>query len=431
MTIRYVRSAAAGSANGTSWANAYTTITSAFAAGAAGDTYYVSEDHAESTASNVAPNSKGTLANPTFAICVDHTGSVPPVVADLRTTAQVNTTGFSNAIFFNGSTVYYGIIFTSGSASITLASSSAITQKFINCSLRIAGGNSSDALQTSAGVGQRIELINTTVSFSSGFHTILMTCDFIWRDTPSALLGTMPTKLFTLGSGGKLKCQGVDLSASGSGNTIVGTPSSNTTGATAELIDCKTNAAVTIAAVPQSHGQIEIDAMRVGSTGVNYNQYRGRYTGSLVEETTIVHTGGASNGTTPISWKIVTTANATWHFPFEAPPIAIWNDTTGSAVTATVECRAAAIPNDDELWLEVEYLGDASSPQASFVSDVKATLLTAAAAQASSSESWGGSTASFKLDVTFTPQQKGWVLARVKAGKASSTFYVDPKVTLT
>ncbi|RUX97165.1 hypothetical protein, partial [Mesorhizobium sp. M7D.F.Ca.US.004.01.2.1] len=172
MTIRYVRSAAAGSANGTSWANAYTTITSAFAAGAAGDTYYVSEDHAESTASNVAPNSKGTLANPTFAICVDHTGSVPPVVADLRTTAQVNTTGFSNAIFFNGSTVYYGIIFTSGSASITLASSSAITQKFINCSLRIAGGNSSDALQTSAGVGQRIELINTTVSFSSGFHTI-------------------------------------------------------------------------------------------------------------------------------------------------------------------------------------------------------------------------------------------------------------------
>ncbi|RUX95816.1 hypothetical protein [Mesorhizobium sp. M7D.F.Ca.US.004.01.2.1] len=183
--------------------------------------------------------------------------------------------------------------------------------------------------------------------------------------------------------------------------------------------------------MPQSHGQIEIDAMRVGSTGVNYNQYRGRYTGSLVEETTIVHTGGASNGTTPISWKIVTTANATWHFPFEAPPIAIWNDTTGSAVTATVECRAAAIPNDDELWLEVEYLGDASSPQASFVSDVKATLLTAAAAQASSSESWGGSTASFKLDVTFTPQQKGWVLARVKAGKASSTFYVDPKVTLT
>ncbi|WP_136617077.1 MULTISPECIES: hypothetical protein [Mesorhizobium] len=431
MTIRYIRSAASGSANGTSWANAYTTISAAFSAGNAGDTYYISEDHAESTAGNVPPNSKGTLANPTLCICADHTGSVPPVVADLRKTAQVNTTGFSNAIFFNGSTVYYGIIFTSGSASITLASSSAIAQKFDNCSLRIAGGNSGDSIGTSGGVGQRIELLNTTVSFSSVFQTINTGCDFSWRDTPSALLNTIPNSLFTLASGGKLKCQGVDLSAAGSGKTIIGTPASNTTGATVELIDCKTNAAVTIAATPQSHGQIEIDAMRVGSSGVNYNQYRGRYTGSLIEETTIVHTGGASNGTTPISWKIVTTANATWHFPFEAPPIAIWNDTTGSPVTATVECRAAAIPNDDELWLEVEYLGDASSPQGSFVSDVKATLLTAAAAQTSSSESWGGSTASFKLDVTFTPQQKGWVLARVKAGKASATFYVDPKVTLT
>ncbi|MER8692388.1 MULTISPECIES: hypothetical protein [Mesorhizobium] len=57
--------------------------------------------------------------------------------------------------------------------------------------------------------------------------------------------------------------------------------------------------------------------------------------------------------------------------------------------------------------------------------------MTTAAAQTSSSETWGGSTASFKLNVSFTPQQEGWILARVKAGKASATIYVDPKVTLT
>lgn len=245
-------------------------------------------------------------------------------------------------------------------------------------------------------------------------------------------MGTIPNTLFNFSSGvgGRLRCQGVDFSAAGSGKTIVGNVNSVASGYSAEFMDCKINAAATFAAAPQGPGQIEVNAVRVGSSGVNYNQYHRSYPGLLIEETTIVRTGGASNGTTPISWKIVTTANVTTHFPFESPLLAVWCDTTGSPVTATVECRAAAIPNDDEVWLELVHLGDASSPQGSFVNDCKATLLTAAAAQSSSSESWGGSTASFKVDVTFTPQQKGWVYARVKVGKASATIYVDPKVTL-
>ena len=82
------------------------------------------------------------------------------------------------------------------------------------------------------------------------------------------------------------------------------------------------------------------------------------------------------------------------------------------------------------MWLDVEYLGDASSPQASFGND-SADILATAANQTSSSETWGGSTAAFKLAVTFTALQKGWIYARVKVAKASSTFYIDPLVTLT
>jgi hypothetical protein len=79
----------------------------------------------------------------------------------------------------------------------------------------------------------------------------------------------------------------------------------------------------------------------------------------------------------------------------------------------------------------VEYLGDASSPQASFVNDGTPDLLTTPANQTSSTATWGGSTTKFKLNVTFTPQQKGWIYARVKCAKASSTFYIDPLVILT
>ena len=51
MAIYYVWSGAGGSANGSSWANAFTTLTMAFATEVAGDTLYVAHDHAESTAS--------------------------------------------------------------------------------------------------------------------------------------------------------------------------------------------------------------------------------------------------------------------------------------------------------------------------------------------------------------------------------------------
>jgi hypothetical protein len=38
---------------------------------------------------------------------------------------------------------------------------------------------------------------------------------------------------------------------------------------------------------------------------------------------------------------------------------------------------------------------------------------------------------SFKLTTTITPQLAGYIHARVRVGKASSTFYLDPKVVLT
>jgi hypothetical protein len=160
--------------------------------------------------------------------------------------------------------------------------------------------------------------------------------------------------------------------------------------------------------------------------------FRHRVSGTLDHEVTIVRTGGASDGTTPLSWKVTTTANCNYSMPFECPPIAIWNDTTGSAVTATVEgiWGGGAVPNDDDVWLDVEYLGDSSSPQGSFVNDGKANLLASAAGQTSSSETWGGSTTKFKLNVSFTAQQKGWVYGRIKVGKASTTVYIDPLVTL-
>ena len=99
MANRYVWSGATGTATGASWANAHTTIQSAIAAGAAGDTYFVAHDHAQTAASSISISPNGSQGSPDRFICVNRAGSVPPVAADLRDTASVTTTGAANITF--------------------------------------------------------------------------------------------------------------------------------------------------------------------------------------------------------------------------------------------------------------------------------------------------------------------------------------------
>jgi hypothetical protein len=440
MAIYYVYSGAGGSNNGSSWANAFTTLTAAFVAEAAGDTLYVAHDHAESTAGAVTLTSSGNLTTPTKIVCVNRAGSVPPVSADRRATAQVTTTG-ANGITLNGCAHYDGVIFSAGTgaigASLLVVQTQSTSHRFDNCSLRLGTSAASAATLTlgAAGVGgDYVELNNTTVSFGHANQSITVYARLKWRNTLSAILGAIPGNLLTTGTsrGGSIECIGVDFSALGSGKVIL-LASGTSQASTATFVDCKLDAAVTKAGQPLTHGGLDVDFIRSGASGVNYTVQRSRNSGTLTEETTIVRTGGASDGTTTIAWKIVTTTDSNYSLPFECPPIAIWNDITGSSVTATVEgiWGGGAVPNDDDIWLEVEYLGDASSPQGSFVNDGKADLLATAAGQASSSQTWGGSTTKFKLGVAFTPQQKGWLYGRIKIGKASTTVYVDPLVTLT
>jgi hypothetical protein len=254
-----------------------------------------------------------------------------------------------------------------------------------------------------------------------------------WRGG-SVTGSSFPTTMFqsTNGRGAALLVQGVDLSALGSGKTIMGAFGTQGMGVLATFMDCKLDASVTRAATPGAAGSIRSDFIRCGSSGINYDYQRHDYYGVQTIETTIIRTGGASDGTTGVAWKIITTANARWATPFECPPIAIWNTVDGSSVTVTVEgiWGGGAVPNNDDIWIEVEYLGSDTTPQASFASGSKADNLATGSALTASSETWGGSTTDFKMTATFTPQQAGLILVHVRAAAASSTFYVDPKLTL-
>jgi hypothetical protein len=100
------------------------------------------------------------------------------------------------------------------------------------------------------------------------------------------------------------------------------------------FVDCKLGSSVTIgqAGIPESG---IIDVVNCDSGAVNYRNERWTYAGGKTTETTIVRTGGASDGTTTVAGKIVTSANVSWAMPFSDNQIAIWNETT-SAITVTL-----------------------------------------------------------------------------------------------
>jgi sugar lactone lactonase YvrE len=82
--------------------------------------------------------------------------------------------------------------------------------------------------------------------------------------------------------------------------------------------------------------------------------------------------------------------------------------------------------------MDIQYLGDASSPAATFATTTKADGLATGAAVDADGSTWGGGTTVFKLTKTITaPAQKGDILVHVKIGAASATVYIDPKVVQT
>lgn len=415
------------------WAAPHARLSNALATnwGAAGDSFYLRSDHAETQSTALTLTSPGTVANPCFVYSVNDSGSLPTTT--LLAGAAITTTG-NSFLSFGGSGYFHGLTASCGSGSVLAALSLATTtgswQRFDSCALSKAGTSGINGAITHS-AASRLELVNTTLSFGAiGDSIALSGGPFTWRNTASAIAGAVfPTTLLTSASsvsGSALILEGVDLSALGSGKTIVGA-------ATEQVIyylnDCKLGSSVTIAATPNTPGGAKTYVTRCDSAGTNYAEAAYLYEGTLTQETTIVRTGGASDGTTPLSWKIVTTANSKWPLPFECFPISIWNDViTPTARTVTVYgiWGGGAVPNTDDIWIDVEYLGASGSPLASLATSTKANNLATGSPLSSDSSTWGGSTTKFKMTAIFTAQLAGYIRVYVKAAAASSTFYIDP-----
>jgi hypothetical protein len=441
----YVRSTDGSNAdNGSTWALAKLDGAGAAAIDAAGDTIYLSQSHAESTAAAITWAWAGTAGNPTKVICAND-GAEPPTAA--ATTATVSTTGASN-ITITGHAYHYGITFNAGSstnaASILAHNASNESQVYEKCKFVLNNSSTTSRIrmgQVNDGGCQEIKWKGCDAKFGQSQQRIDLRAKFSW-DGGTFLSGTTsPASVFVLGSRSvtTVIISGVDFSNLGSSVSII--DESTRQPVKFGLRNCKLPASWSgslWSASPSCVG-MRAEMHNCDSADTNYRLWVEDYSGSIKHETTIVKSGGASDGTTAYSWKMASSANASYPFaPLESPEIiGRWNTTVGSSITVTIDILHDSLTNltDSEVWIEAQYLGSSGFPLGTFLSDAKADPLVAAADQTASTATWTTTGLTNpnkqKLSVTFTPQEAGYLQAKVFLAKASKTVYVDPDLQVT
>lgn len=448
MANRYVNSVDGNDADdGSTWALADATIAGSSAGDAAGDTTWLSDNHAETTAGAVTFACAGTNATPSRLLCGNDAAEPPTALA---TTATV-TVSNNNPLMLSGSFYCYGITFISNGTIVCNGGSANNAQVYESCSFQLTNAGSAGVWNSAAANNNtfRTELVNCTFKPTAAGNVHVLCGDTVIRGG-SFLAGSAALVSIFKPQGDRahanLDCSAFDFSNLGSTvNLFFG---SGINSGRFVVRDCKLPASWTgllVASGLVGPGE-RFEMHNCDSGDTQYRLWVEDYAGSTKSETTIIRTGGASDGTTGLAWKMVSSANAEYPLiKLESPEIMQWN-TTLSSITATVEivhdtnvaggqgAGTGSRFQDNEVWLEVMYLGSTGFPLGTWIRDCKADVLATAADQADSSETWtttGLTTPQKqKLSVTFTPAEIGYIVARVVMAKASKTIYVCPKMTV-
>lgn len=422
-----------------SWAAPHARLENAISWMANGDRCFLSSDHTQTkTGSSVTFASPGSGC---FFISVNRTtGNIPPLAADITTGAAVSITAASfGNLTIQGEGDWSGVSFTVGTGTdnfIGLAIGATQGKyRWRNCTFAIGGSGANNSMSVGGNVVSRQRFDNPTFNFAGSSNLGLPGNSGAGRFFMSGVTfgGTLPATLIGLNGSAEIEIHASDLSNLTSSQTLFAGGSTQETHA--RLLNCKLSSGMHIVSMTNNLGdQLHVDVMNCDSGATGYRNEWHTAVGDITTETTITRSGGATDGVQTVSHKWVSTSNATLLGPVDGPVLWAWNSATGSSLTATVEIQSGATLNNDDIWLELEYLGSSSFPISTLSDTSIATPLTTHAAVTTSVATWNSSVGSpiyQKLVVTFTPQLVGLVAGRVRLAKASQTVYVDPKITIT
>jgi hypothetical protein len=433
MATYYLDSAAAGAGTGADWTNAFTTLTAALAAATSnGDVIKFDDGHTE----EVAADTDYTFGANISIICVDKNSS--DALSTQGTAAWIGNSTTNRTIRFIGARrayIYGMTVRTAGSVADNMqpAISDGAHYEFENCYLW--NGNTSTASGIFIGAADAqvyFRMRGGTLRFGATAQRLAIGGNVELDGVTVASAGSAPST-FTIFNqtrvgGAYLRCTGCDLSHCGSGS-LVG--DATFAAGVAEFIQCILGASYVMLATQTVANRSGAEVwVRDCSSGDSHGLMGHANTlGSTVSDTGIYLTAGAAGQ----SWKIVTTANASYYTPYESPWISGYHTGT-SAITPYIEILrdgSATAYQDDEVWAEFMFKGTASSTRASFSRDRMTPLGTPAnQAAGAGTGSWTGEGTAWsgKLDSgsSITPAEAGDISGRIVVGEPSITVYADP-----
>ena len=421
MATYYVDSNATGLNDGSSWTDAWTSISSATGA-AAGDDVLFADNHSESvypfpTFSNGDPN------NPITFISTDSTTGLYSAGA---TISQPNASAmFGSSVSARGFNfeMTYGVTF--GGSSATPRGD---VFRFDECNF----------------IG--LQPYPNTLRVSNYLKSLIFnSCNFLFTNSMSININAFAQS---------------ELIANGclfnNFNTLITVQPVHETNPVKKFINCSFPDTDYIIAVGQSAEKIELHHCNLKSgfslfSGTPHSEEVlvinsdvstlsnpqmgitkvGSARGEVTSSTTAYRSSGANDGTQDYSWQMVSTSVAKENKVFlEAMPITKYVD-SGSQ-TITVYIAGGSSLNDDDFWIEVESPSELASPTAQGkFRTTKPDPLATPTALTSDTSSWTGTgvgTAQ-KVEVAISPTIAGTVTVRCYLAKPSTTVYVDPKIS--
>lgn len=395
-----------------------------------GDFVYVDDGHSEALSINVLILGPTVASAPLKILCVDKATDTLSVGAVIGGTG---TLGFGRYVYS------YGVKYKG--AGTTLCGATAAVNRLI------LESNGSDVLEVNGDIlitgtyaGSVATVINGGIKLTNATDNLTVTSDgtFEWFGGTLTCVAAPTNLLGHTSLNGRIWIRDVDLS--GLGATGVLLDASALTASSDILIErCKfhANTVLTTAYAATGMGGSSFLVHNCNSANASYGLAESYREGTTVHETTVVRTGGASDGATPISLKIVSYNDAEIivdnYFPYKSPPINGWT-TASTEKTFTIELvhdSVTALQND-EIWMEFEYPVNNTDGLGGFARS-KCAVLGTPADIPDSSETWTTTGLTNpntrKLTVTVTPGKAGPVTVRVCLAKSNTTVYIDPKIT--
>lgn len=373
-TIRIYSGTVGGTGDGTSWANAYTTLLAALAAEPDGTDYILHWQHVENntTAATVSWDFSTTLASYDTCISVDKDNSDAyrkGAVVDHNINAQSsNVTGF---VFSAGVTFENGNGGSSFATDTNICSNAGDEQVYADCVFRMDNTGSSGVL-VFGDADTKCTLYNCEAKFLGSSHIQLYECNFRWYGGTFTSEGTAPSQLFVPVVGpSTVYVEGVDFSSSGTAVDITGVSSGSFM--PIHLRGCKLAsswAGDLVNGTIESASEVILE--NSGNNDINHGYQSETRAGQTIHQLDLYAAGstGAKHNTVdvPLSYKLVSNANTDPYFlPLFSAPVPLFNEnTTSQTIKWEFIHNDAAALQDDDVWIMLSYPGTSATQQVTF-----------------------------------------------------------------